>query len=281
MLREFNSGWAMNDYTSLKANKDVFLAPLRRPFKHERVYDIVIQRTLVKYEIATTSTIDARVARVLFLMDTDRVADANHHRHANIGEPAAPSLCCHPPSAVVINTRRTIKDSSTEEKVLTDNSTSEDTNNNSTGNEIPVGIILTRPIIGKKKAKMLVAKAYSKGKSKALAFSLTPGVVAKSHAARLVLVKEERNVSLKRLALAAEAKNALLNQQLKFQNDQLQFQVCMANPHSAESIAYFGQEESKNKAKNPRNVAAFTPISKWYSFGQFRALVTHINNLFL
>ena len=68
VLREFHSGcWVMIDYVT-KA-KDVFHLKTGTLFKHDMVYDL-LKRGLPKYEIST-STIDARVARALFLMDSD------------------------------------------------------------------------------------------------------------------------------------------------------------------------------------------------------------------
>ena len=51
---------------------------------------------------------------------------------------------------------------------------------------------ITRPLIGKKKVKMLVAKAANKGRKVEL--PVTP--IANANAAPLVLVKQERNASL-------------------------------------------------------------------------------------
>ena len=240
VLREYKSGWAMNDYVS-KA-KDVFIDKFGKPFKHEKVYD-VLKGSLVKYEI-DTSTIDHRVVRALFFIDNDRAVEAE--RHDTIG--VAPCLS-------VINASASNNES---EEDSAGNVTKSDTSSDANVHATPT-VAISRPLIGKKKAKMLVAKA---NKGKKVEVLLTPVVAA--NAALLVLVKQERNASLSRLAIAAEAKNSLLSQQLnqnqKFQNQQLQLQVYMANPQSEKSIAYFERimNDENEEVNNRADVVADT-----------------------
>ena len=68
VLREYHSGWAMQDYIT-KA-RGLFLVKNGKQFKHEVVYAVLTKMKLPKYEI-DLSTIDSRVARTLFIFDSD------------------------------------------------------------------------------------------------------------------------------------------------------------------------------------------------------------------
>ena len=66
-LREFHSGWSINDYTT-KA-KSEFQLKYGKFFKHDIMYDI-LRRSLPKYEISI-DTIHPKVARALALLDNE------------------------------------------------------------------------------------------------------------------------------------------------------------------------------------------------------------------
>jgi hypothetical protein len=66
-LREYHSGWSMNDYTT-KA-KSEFQTKHGKFFKHDIVYDI-LRRSLPKYKILL-DTIHPQVGRALALLDND------------------------------------------------------------------------------------------------------------------------------------------------------------------------------------------------------------------
>jgi hypothetical protein len=66
-LREFHSGWQMDDY--VLAAKKQFQSKMLKVFKHEVVYNI-LKRKLPKFELVISS-VDARVARALFLLNND------------------------------------------------------------------------------------------------------------------------------------------------------------------------------------------------------------------
>lgn len=68
VLREYHSGWVIGDYTA-KA-KAMFQLKHGKTFKHDVVYSI-LKKALPKYEIVLASC-DARVARALFLLDSDQ-----------------------------------------------------------------------------------------------------------------------------------------------------------------------------------------------------------------
>ena len=71
-LREYHSGWAMDDYFNDAKRK--FLVMFGKTFRHEMVYNI-LKRTLPKFQINPTQ-IDARVKRALFFCDKDVAAPA-------------------------------------------------------------------------------------------------------------------------------------------------------------------------------------------------------------
>ncbi|KAI2502249.1 No apical meristem-associated C-terminal domain [Fragilaria crotonensis] len=228
VFRSHYSGWSVNDYIS-KA-KDVYMAQFGKPFKHEKVYD-VLKRSLPKYEI-DTSSINARVVRALFMISNDRAVEADQLERDAIGAGGthAPPPAGNGGNIPTTTLRRT-------------NETSEDSSGPDDGRMEKLDtsyivnarlLAIQRPTIGKKKAKMLAAKAYSGSKGKkAIELPVAPLVCNAS-----ILVKQARNDELKRLANAVESKNALFQ-------EQLMFQVFMANPQSADSIAYFKQRSKQ------------------------------------
>ena len=83
VFSEHQSGWSMEDYVA-KA-KSSFLVNNGKYFKHEQVY-IILKEKLPKYEIPLAN-IDSRVARALFLLDSDDIA----HEEMARATPSEPS----------------------------------------------------------------------------------------------------------------------------------------------------------------------------------------------
>jgi hypothetical protein len=213
-LREYHSGWSMGDYVA-KA-KAQFHLKTGKHFKHEIVYGIM-KRTLPKYEIATAS-IDARVCRALFLLDSDK---ENDQRDAAGGT-------SYPITGGVAGVSGRVVDvdgHDVQEATLSPDDSENGlpgTMATSTSDDASLSLLTPRPTIGKKKAKVLSSASVHSTKKKKVELQST------------IAVRECRNDSLKRLADAAEAKNRLMQ-------EQLMFQVFMSNPNSAASKAYFEQ----------------------------------------
>ena len=72
VLREYHSEWAMDDYA--KEAKRHFLTRMKKPFKHDLVFDAL--KRMPKYELVLKD-IDVRTARALNLLDADAELQAS------------------------------------------------------------------------------------------------------------------------------------------------------------------------------------------------------------
>ena len=147
VFSEHHSGWSMEDYVA-KA-KNLFLVKNGKYFKHEQVY-IILKEKLPKYEIPLAN-IDSRVARALFLLDSDDIAHEEMAR-ATPSEPSEMEEAVPEDDDVGIivasESGDTAESGGTAETVASVLANSE---------EMDVGI--PRPTIGKKKAKLLIQTA--------------------------------------------------------------------------------------------------------------------------
>ena len=260
-LREYHSGWQMLDYTA-KAKAD-FQVKQGKLFKHEIVFGI-LRRNLPKYELVLAN-IDQRVVRALFLYDNDREEQARNEDDDAGDDDAAASLVA-----------TTLFPSGAATAVLTNNNA--DSVDVPTGNGNPDGVplhrtpgrsgssigsvptpgtggsrnrsILTaRPTIGKKKAKFLAQQAAASKKMKKGGAVVPDEVQSVGN-----LLKMSQQVSLERLALAAETKNNLVK-------EHLMLQIFSANPTSAASMAWF-QAKALEYSCVPVVAAAAPPVPR-------------------
>jgi hypothetical protein len=99
-----------------------------------------------------------------------------------------------------------------------------------------------RPSIGKKKAKAMAQQAAANKKMKVQLPSPRVNVANNVSLKRLASAAEAKNEVGKRMALAVETKNGIAKEQLMMQagiaKEQLMMQVFLANPQSVASIAF-------------------------------------------
>ncbi len=243
-LCEFHSGWSMIDYTT-KA-KTEFQVKQGNLFKHDIVYDI-LKRSLPKFEISI-ATIHPRVARALALLDNDneralerdaiRVAAKfpvanitgllnSADKDSNSNVPADTANVLEADAEPVVVTADTGASGLHDRAVLCD-------------------LAMTpRPSIGKKKAKAMAQQAAANKKMKVQLPSPCVNVANNVSLERLASAAEAKNEVGKRMALAVETKNGIAKEQLMMQagiaKEQLMMQVFLANPQSVASIAFLPQ----------------------------------------
>lgn len=210
-LREYRSGWNMRDYVA-EAKKQ-FQSRMKKMFKHELVYDI-LKKDMPKFQL-DLSSIDSRVRRSVFLLDSDDALVAA----ANAAAAAVPGVV-----AVAVAPRA--------------------------GGLVPVvlaaSLLTPRPSIGKRKAKELEFQRQSTAKKGVAA---APGATV-DHISVQQDEDARRSSALNRLAAAAEAKNLLQDklqqdnrrmqeEQLRLQQEQMCMQVYLQDPTSDVSRAFF------------------------------------------
>jgi hypothetical protein len=177
-LREYHSGWVMEDYVCEAKKK--YQIKFGKIFKHEAVH-LILKKSLPKYEIVISSC-DARVGRALFFLNVDNRNDDDSRGSALEG---ADSNIMMPAGVALVD----------------------DIRNSS--------LVTPRPTIGKKKAKLMefVDRCRATGhKTTNKDILAATAKVEFDNAAKIA-----RNNSLNRLAAAAEAKNLLVREQLMFQ----------------------------------------------------------------
>ena len=250
-LREFHSGWSMTDYTT-KAKSD-FQMKQGKMFKHDIVYDI-LRRSLPKYEISI-ETIHPKVARALALLDNDRERAL---------ERDAVRVAAKFPVAQItalLNSGNV----EAEPPVLTDDASATESGCHRAPVLDLLAITVTpRPTIGKKKAKaiaQLEASAYKKMKVQLPSPRSDSMFTNNVSLERLASAAETKNEVGKRMALAVETKNGIAKEQLAIQvalaKEQLMMQLFLANPHSVAAIAFFAakaREYSAVVVTTPNNV---------------------------
>jgi hypothetical protein len=220
VLREFHSGWVMIDYVT-KA-KDVFHLKTGKLFKHDMVYDL-LKRGLPKYEIST-STIDARVVRALFLMDSnidgrlEEEEDGNEDPRTTASSYESGSNNLQAAASVGAGKSGVRADDDANMRIVGASS-----------------LVTPRPTIGKKKAKQLMqhsnscTQIFNENANKKMKLELKETELQQ---------RESRNESLRFLAKAAVDKAKVAREQLKLQ-------IYQANPNSAPSRAYFARMLNK------------------------------------
>ena len=224
-LREFHSGWVMEDY--VQEAKKQYLIRQGKVFKHEMVYS-VLKRGLPKYELVL-GTVDARVTRALFLLDNDVIEGQEENRSHN--------------TAIAGSTGQTARAFGT--VLVVDNH----------HDRVSDSALMTpRPSIGKRKAKEL-AFARSKLSTPAACAASLLVIENKKKADDLKnMRKEKRDVVLNRMADAAEAKN-------KFAQEQMLFKIYTNNPNSARAKAFFARMEKRyDSEEDTDHVVASSPV---------------------
>jgi hypothetical protein len=178
-LREYHSGWQMADYV-LEAKKQ-FMFKMAKTFKHDDVYNI-LKCSLAKYELVFSS-MDSRVARALFLLDSDAnagVVRINGLTHANSTDTVDPLV-------PVCDIERT-------------------------------SLLTPRPSIGKRKAKAIEFARQQEKKRQEGDATKTPIAIPLTNQQLMVeAAKNGRNMALNRLAAAAERKNSMAYEQIMSQ----------------------------------------------------------------
>ena len=202
-LREFHSGWSMNDYTT-KAKAE-FQMKHGKMFKHDIVYDI-LRRSLPKYEIGL-DYIHPKVARALALFDNDR----EHALECDAVRVAAKFPVAAITALLNSGNNDVANNVEAEPAVLTDDASATD----SSGHRAPVldlAITVTpRPTIGKKKAKAIAQLSASANKKKKVQSPASPRFKMSNNVAldRLASAAETKNEVGRRMALAVETKNGI------------------------------------------------------------------------
>ena len=204
-LREFHSGWNMDDYVT--EAKKLFLTRMKKAFKHELVYNI-LKKDMAKFQLDLKS-VDARVVRALFLLDSDaELADAAAAVDGIVAPRAGGVL------PVVLAS----------------------------------SFLTPRPSIGKRKAKEIEFKRQSIAK-KGIVVAAAPGATVVQISTQLeedVLRSRALNRLAAAAEAKNTLQNTLQQDQLRMQQDQLrmqQEQMCMQvylqNPTSEISRAFF------------------------------------------
>ncbi|KAI2510563.1 hypothetical protein MHU86_3831 [Fragilaria crotonensis] len=210
-LREYHSGWVIVDYTN-KANDDFERVEEKR-WKHAHVYEI-LRRGLPKFELVT-QTMHPRVLNALFLLDCDRMSPESgsddDDEDDTVGVDVRGGNVAAPP-AVIDNSLVVVPTPAAQHD--------ED-------------LVLPRPSIGKKRAKLLAQQAAAIKLKKTKKDD--PPEPDKVFSFNQVL-KHRQNESLERLAFAAEAKANVAK-------EQYMFNFHTKNPASAASIAWFAAKE--------------------------------------
>jgi hypothetical protein len=225
VFREYHSGWAMGDYVT-KAKGD-FQRTQGKAFKHEVIYNM-LRTKMPKYEVEVES-IDQRVVRALFLLDSDNTAETQaraEEQEAGIADTAAGVITGN-------------ADHDADDAFDLEGSSSSDKASDVAAAPAAPGrtaaisyqmqhsYTTPRPSIGKKKAKAIAVAANNKNKRTKV--ELTAATVLEENRNR---EKKIRNESLSRIASAAEAKNQLAK-------DQMMLQLFLLNPTSAAAVAFF------------------------------------------
>jgi hypothetical protein len=237
VLREYHSGWGIADY--VRKAKTLFLTKNGKQFKHEQVFD-VLRNKLPKYEINLAS-IDSRTARALFLLDSDASMNASRNE-----EESRTSECTGTGAGedVVVGEDISLLGPTVSEEdtdvagrggLQSNDAAVLRTGIRARSNDEDFDIGMARPLIGKKKAKLLIHTAAAEKNKKATPMNAV--------AVAIIVEKKNTNDALKRLAEAAEAKNLLAD-------DQIMLQVCLANMHTPQARAYFARRLARLDTNN-------------------------------
>jgi hypothetical protein len=226
VFREYHSGWAMGDYVT-KAKSD-YQRTQGKAFKHEVLYNM-LRTKMPKYEIEVES-IDQRVVRALFLLDSDNTAATRaraEEEESGIDDTTAAGVITGNADHDADDTFGLGGSSSLSDKSSDGAAPVAAPGTASLSYQMQHSYTTPRPSIGKKKAKAMIA--FASKNNKRTKVELTAATIPQENRSSEIKI---RNESLSRIASAAEAKNQLAR-------DQMMLQFFMLNPTSAAAVTFF------------------------------------------